>query len=167
MISSGLRPAVATAALVFISGYYPVGSSHEYRIYAERGTRHRLPDREGNYHSRSVSALLECADQRLQSKNQSRTGARVERVRSAAIGRFADEESFCQRQIRRLRRARHEVQAPLLQHRVWLLEVFEAGTRHHLRDAAARSADAGRAALAHQSTVRIRGYRKGGGGVKS
>ena len=43
------------------------------------------------------------------------------------------------------------------------LEILQAGTRHHLRDAAARPANAGRAALAHQSLVRIRRCRRGRG----
>src|SRR5258707_4756366 len=137
MISRGLRAAVATAALVFISRY-PVymwtleryGRStgaeleavNEYRIHPERGASYRLPDREGDYHSRSVSPVVECPDQCLQPENQPRTGARLERGRSPAVGGFADEKIHGQRQIRRLRRARHEVQAPLLQYGVRLLE---------------------------------------------
>src|SRR5258708_6998741 len=92
MISRGLRAAVATAALVFISGYpceplerygrstgAELEAVNDYRIHPERGTSHRLPDREGDHHSRSVSPVVECPDQCLQSENQPRTGARLER----------------------------------------------------------------------------------------
>ena len=57
--------------------------------------------------------------------------------------RFADEEVHGQRPLGGLRRTGHEVQAPLLQYRVRVAEILRAGTRHHLRAAAARPADPG------------------------
>ena len=59
----------------------------------------------------------------------------------AAGGGFADEKTPGQRQLGRLRRPRHQVQAPLLQHRVRPAQILQAGTRHLLRAAAARTAD--------------------------
>src|ERR1700744_6000989 len=96
MISSGFPAAVATAALVFIWQYPP---RYGHRIQSERSAHHRLPDREGDHHSRSISPFAECVDQCLQSKDQPRTGAQLERGRSAAIGRYTDEKVHDQRQI--------------------------------------------------------------------
>src|SRR5580658_11386776 len=98
MISRGLRAARATAALVFIFAFLslngfrgatlkhaaPGWKLHEYRIFAARSARHRLPDREGNHHPRSVSTIAECPHQRLQPENQPRAGAGTARSGSPA-----------------------------------------------------------------------------------
>src|ERR1700749_402332 len=95
-ISRGFPAVVAIAALVFMLQY---PGRYEHRIQSKRGARHWLLDRERNHDARSISLVAECADQRLQPKNQSRTGAQPERSRGAAVGRYADEKIHGQRQI--------------------------------------------------------------------